>query len=173
MKKETTMKAVSGGSHHPAYALGSRGISPPKSHVFCWSIIWKRSVPTGTDKRIQGYVLDGQTAILEDYFAVKTGKQRPCEETGRSRGKLIIYPWYTQTDTTIVESIVRNLMYGMRDCLAFGEPIQARLFTRIPLACPGKLPHIYNGFGITRTMFCADVRSATVPIKPSFCGKGR
>ena len=69
-------------------------------------------------------------------------------------GKLIIGPWYTQTDTTIVsaESIVRNLMYGMRDCLAFGEPMKIG-YLPDSFGMSGQLPHIYNGFGITRTMF--------------------
>lgn len=83
------------------------------------------------DNEYKYYVLDGQTAILEDYFAVKPeNKDRVKKQV--EAGKLIIGPWYTQTDTTIVsaESIVRNLMYGMRDCLAFGEPDENRLFTR-------------------------------------------
>ncbi|PKT05938.1 alpha-mannosidase, partial [Klebsiella pneumoniae] len=58
------------------------------------------------------------------------------------------------TDTTIVsaESIVRNLMYGMRDCLAFGEPMKIG-YLPDSFGMSGQLPHIYNGFGITRTMF--------------------
>ena len=47
------------------------------------------------DNEYKYYVLDGQTAILEDYFAVKLGKQRPREETGRSRQvdyRPLVYP---------------------------------------------------------------------------------
>ena len=63
-------------------------------------------------------------------------------------------PWYTQTDTTLVsgESIVRNLMYGIRDCLAFGEPMKIG-YLPDSFGMSSQLPHIYNGFGITRTMF--------------------
>ena len=108
------------------------------------------------DNEYKYYVLDGQTAILEDYFAVKPeNKDRVKKQV--EAGKLIIGPWYTQTDTTIVsaESIVRNLMYGMRDCLAFGEPMNiSTMDLALPAPCSG-----------------ADVRSATVLIKPSFCGK--
>ena len=69
-------------------------------------------------------------------------------------GKLIIGPWYTQTDTTIVsgESIVRNLMYGIRDCMALGEPMKIG-YLPDSFGMSGQLPHIYNGFGITRAMF--------------------
>jgi len=105
------------------------------------------------DDEYKYYVLDGQTAVLEDYFAVKP-ENRPRVKALVQAGKLIIGPWYTQTDTTIVsgESIVRNLMYGIRDCMAFGEPMKIG-YLPDSFGMSGQLPHIYNGFGITRTMF--------------------
>ncbi|WP_213320001.1 mannosylglycerate hydrolase [Enterobacter hormaechei] len=105
------------------------------------------------DAEYKYYVLDGQTAVLEDYFAVKP-ENRPRVKALVAAGKLIIGPWYTQTDTTLVsgESIVRNLMYGIRDCLAFGEPMKIG-YLPDSFGMSSQLPHIYNGFGITRTMF--------------------
>ena len=105
------------------------------------------------DAAYKYYVLDGQTAILEDYFAVKPENAARVKAQVQA-GKLIIGPWYTQTDTTIVagESIVRNLMYGMRDCLAFGEPMKIG-YLPDSFGMSGQLPHIYNGFGIKRAMF--------------------
>ncbi|MCU2721375.1 mannosylglycerate hydrolase [Enterobacter hormaechei subsp. xiangfangensis] len=105
------------------------------------------------DAEYKHYVLDGQTAVLEDYFAVKP-ENRPRVKALVAAGKLIIGPWYTQTDTTLVsgESIVRNLMYGIRDCLAFGEPMKIG-YQPDSFGMSSQLPHIYNGFGITRTMF--------------------
>lgn len=105
------------------------------------------------DDKYKYYVLDGQTAVLEDYFAV-VPENRSRVKALVERGKLIIGPWYTQTDTTIVsgESIVRNLMYGIRDCMAFGEPMKIG-YLPDSFGMSGQLPHIYNGFGITRTMF--------------------
>ena len=105
------------------------------------------------DNEYKYYVLDGQTAILEDYFAVKPENKDRVKKLVEG-GKLIIGPWYTQTDTTIVsgESIVRNLMYGIRDCMAFGEPMKIG-YLPDSFGMSGQLPHIYNGFGITRTMF--------------------
>lgn len=105
------------------------------------------------DEEYKYYVLDGQTAVLEDYFAV-VPENRPRVKALVERGKLIIGPWYTQTDTTIVsgESIVRNLMYGMRDCMEFGEPMKIG-YLPDSFGMSGQLPHIYNGFGITRTLF--------------------
>ncbi|WP_112204736.1 mannosylglycerate hydrolase, partial [Kluyvera cryocrescens] len=105
------------------------------------------------DDEYKYYVLDGQTAVLEDYFAVKP-ESRPRVKALVEAGKLIIGPWYTQTDTTIVsaESIVRNLMYGIRDCLTLGEPMKIG-YLPDSFGMSGQLPHIYNGFGITRTIF--------------------
>ncbi|HCT5820484.1 TPA: mannosylglycerate hydrolase [Citrobacter sedlakii] len=105
------------------------------------------------DAEYKYYVLDGQTAILEDYFAVVPENKERVRRLVQA-GKLIIGPWYTQTDTTLVsgESIVRNLMYGMRDCLAFGEPMKIG-YLPDSFGMSGQLPHIYNGFGITRTLF--------------------
>lgn len=105
------------------------------------------------DDEYKYYVLDGQTAVLEDYFAVKP-ENRPRVKALVQAGKLIIGPCYTQTDTTIVsgESIVRNLMYGIRDCMAFGEPMKIG-YLPDSFGMSAQLPHIYNGFGITRTMF--------------------
>lgn len=99
------------------------------------------------------YVLDGQTAVLEDYFAVKPENRQRVKSLVQA-GKLIIGPWYTQTDTTIVsgESIVRNLMYGIRDCMVFGEPMKIG-YLPDSFGMSGQLPHIYKGFGITRAMF--------------------
>ncbi|MBB1200104.1 mannosylglycerate hydrolase [Enterobacteriaceae bacterium 89] len=105
------------------------------------------------DAEYKYYVLDGQTAILEDYFAVVPENKERVKALVQA-GKLIIGPWYTQTDTTVVagESIVRNLMYGMRDCLAFGEPMKIG-YLPDSFGMSGQLPHIYNGFGIKRAMF--------------------
>ncbi|ELY2484826.1 mannosylglycerate hydrolase [Cronobacter sakazakii] len=99
------------------------------------------------------YVLDGQTAVLEDYFAVKP-QYRERVRALVAAGKLIIGPWYTQTDTTIVagESIARNLLYGLRDCRPFGEPMKIG-YLPDSFGMSGQLPHIYNQFGITRAMF--------------------
>ena len=105
------------------------------------------------DEAYKYYVLDGQTAVLEDYFAV-VPENRPRVKALVAAGKLIIGPWYTQTDTTLVsgESILRNLMYGIRDCQPFGEPMKIG-YLPDSFGMSAQLPHIYNGFGITRTLF--------------------
>lgn len=99
------------------------------------------------------YVLDGQTAVLEDYFAIKPENKLRVRALVQA-GKLIVGPWYSQTDTMQVsgESIVRNMLYGLRDCLALGEPMKIG-YLPDSFSMSSQLPAIYNGFGITRTMF--------------------
>ncbi len=99
------------------------------------------------------YVLDGQTAILEDYFAVKPENRERVRKLVQA-GKLIIGPWYTQTDEMVVgaESIVRNLLYGLKDCEEFGEPMMIG-YLPDSFGQSAQLPQILNGFDIKRAMF--------------------
>ena len=58
------------------------------------------------------FILDGQASLLDDYL-----KWRPQDKNRIKKlvqaGKLIIGPWYTQTDQLVIsaESIVRNMLY--------------------------------------------------------------
>ncbi|MDB1125794.1 mannosylglycerate hydrolase [Vibrio algarum] len=105
------------------------------------------------DPEYKYYVLDGQTAVLEDYFAIKPENTERVKALVQE-GKLIIGPWYSQTDTMQVsgESIVRNMMYGIRDCLKFGDAMKIG-YLPDSFSMSSQLPMIYNGFGIDRTMF--------------------
>lgn len=70
------------------------------------------------------YVLDGQTAILEDYFQVKPENKERIKKLVQA-GRLIVGPWVSQTDEMTVgsESITRNLLYGYKDSIALGQPM--------------------------------------------------
>ncbi|MEH7349321.1 mannosylglycerate hydrolase [Gottfriedia acidiceleris] len=99
------------------------------------------------------YVLDGQTAILEDYFAVKPENKERVKKLVQE-GRLIIGPWYTQTDEMIVsgESIVRNLLYGMKDCEEFGESMKIG-YLPDSFGQSAQMPMILNGFDIKYSIF--------------------
>ena len=105
------------------------------------------------DPSYKYYVLDGQTALLEDYFAIKPENKDRVKALATA-GKLIVGPWYSQTDTMQVsgESIVRNMMYGLRDCLELGEPMKIG-YLPDSFSMSAQLPMIYQGFGINRAMF--------------------
>ncbi len=106
-----------------------------------------------TDDNYPYYMLDGQTAILEDYFEVKP-ENRARVDALIKKGKLIIGPWYTQTDEMVVggESIVRNLLYGLKDSREFGDPMMIG-YLPDSFGQSEKLPQILNGFDIDRAIF--------------------
>lgn len=99
------------------------------------------------------YVLDGQTVILEDYFAVKPEYKERFKKLVQA-GKLIIGPWYTQTDEMIVggESIVRNLLYGIKDSEKFGDYMKIG-YLPDSFGQSAQLPQILNGFDIKHAIF--------------------
>ncbi|HEY4554174.1 MAG TPA: alpha-mannosidase, partial [Bacillaceae bacterium] len=99
------------------------------------------------------YVLDGQTSILEDYFAVKPENKERFKKLVQE-GKLIIGPWYTQTDEMVVggESIVRNLLYGIKDSEEFGSPMMIG-YLPDSFGQSSQMPQILNGFDIKYSIF--------------------
>ncbi|MFI8685833.1 mannosylglycerate hydrolase [Rossellomorea sp. NPDC077527] len=99
------------------------------------------------------YVLDGQTSILEDYFAVKPENRERVRHLVQA-GKLIIGPWYTQTDEMVVggESIVRNLLYGHKDSQEFGVPMKIG-YLPDSFGQSSQMPQIFNGFDIQYSIF--------------------
>lgn len=105
------------------------------------------------NKDYPSYVLDGQTAILEDYFAVKPEYKERIKKLVKA-GRLIIGPWYTQTDEMVVggESIVRNLLYGFKDCEEFGAPMKIG-YLPDSFGQSAQLPQILKGFDIDYAMF--------------------
>lgn len=99
------------------------------------------------------YVLDGQTAILDDYFSVKPDQKERFQKLVED-GKLRIGPWFTQTDTMVVrgESITRNLLLGFKDCKTFGSIMKIG-YLPDSFGQSAQIPMILNGFGITRSIF--------------------
>lgn len=118
------------------------------------------------------FILDGQTAILEDYLALCPQNRNRIEKLVRD-GRLIIGPWYTQTDEMVVggESIVRNLLYGKLDCKPFGERMMIG-YLPDSFGQSARLPQILNGFGITRCMFWRGTSERMGSDKTEFIWKG-
>ncbi|MFR3911885.1 MAG: mannosylglycerate hydrolase [Clostridium paraputrificum] len=118
------------------------------------------------------YVLDGQTAILEDYFAAKPENKERVKKLVKE-GRLIIGPWYTQTDEMVVggESITRNLLYGLKDCEEFGD---AMMIGYLPdsFGQSAQMPQILNGFGINRSIFWRGVSERMGTDKTEFYWEG-
>ncbi|KAB1970406.1 glycoside hydrolase family 38 C-terminal domain-containing protein [Lacticaseibacillus casei] len=99
------------------------------------------------------YVLDGQTAVLDDYLAAKPENQERIAQLVRE-GRLKVGPWYTQTDEMVVgaESITRNLLYGLKDSRAFGRPMMIG-YVPDSFGQSAQMPQILNQFNIHRSLF--------------------
>lgn len=118
------------------------------------------------------FVLDGQTAVLEDYLSVKPESRDRLERLIQA-GKLIIGPWYTQTDEMVVgaESIVRNLLYGKLDCEKFGPRMMIG-YLPDSFGQSAGIPQILNGFGIKRSIFWRGTSERMGTSKTEFIWEG-
>ncbi|MCY6354438.1 glycoside hydrolase family 38 C-terminal domain-containing protein [Clostridium sp. ZS2-4] len=105
------------------------------------------------DKNFKYFLLDGQVSIIDDYI-----KYNPEDEelirSLISEGRLLVGPWYTQTDLLVIsgESIIRNIFYGMNRAKKLGK---CMMVGYVP-DCFGQsaqMPQIYNGFNINKTAF--------------------
>ncbi|MDR2007866.1 MAG: mannosylglycerate hydrolase [Alphaproteobacteria bacterium] len=110
-----------------------------------------------TDEAYKYYTLDGQTAILEDYLSVKPENKGRLKKLVQ-QGKLIIGPFYTQSDERVVggESLVRNLLYGIKDCREFLDENSTHMnigYLPDSFGQTAQLPQILNGFNINYTIF--------------------
>lgn len=105
------------------------------------------------DNNYPYYILDGQTSILEDYFEDRPEDFERVKKLA-SKGKLVLGPWYTQSDEMIVqgESLVRNLYYGYKDCSKLGSYMKIGYLPDSFGQC-AQMPMILNGFDIPYSMF--------------------
>ncbi|MDY4761580.1 glycoside hydrolase family 38 C-terminal domain-containing protein [Streptococcus thoraltensis] len=114
------------------------------------------------------YILDGQTAILEDYFQVKPENKSRVKKLIQN-GRLIIGPWVSQTDEMTVgsESITRNLLYGYKDSISLGQPM-AIGYLPDSFGQTSQLPMILNQFDIKYSIFWRGVSERVGTDKTEF-----
>ena len=81
------------------------------------------------DPAFELYVLDGQTAVLDDYLEISP-QMRPRLEKLIREQRIAVGPWYTMPDEFIPsgESLIRNLLLGHQKALEYGAPSAMRLF---------------------------------------------
>lgn len=105
------------------------------------------------DNPYESFILDGQASLLDDYLKWRPQDRKRIEALVK-QGKLIIGPWYTQTDQLVIsgESIVRNMLYGMKICEAFGGYMNVG-YVPDSFGQAASMPQIYHEFGISDTMF--------------------
>ena len=104
------------------------------------------------------YILDGQTAMIEDYLEVKP-QRRPILKKLISEGKLVIGPWYTVPDTFIPcgESLWKNM--------EFGEKVKAEFegkgevgYTPDAFGLNSQIAQLFRAFGYHYAMYTRGAR---------------
>lgn len=105
------------------------------------------------DNGFDTYTLDGQVSLLDDYLAWRPEDRASIQQLVKE-GKLIIGPWYTQTDQIVIsgESIVRNMLYGMNIAKEFGDYMNIG-YVPDSFGQSAAMPQIYQEFGIEDTLF--------------------
>lgn len=100
------------------------------------------------EKKNYYYLLDGQVSIIEDYLLIKPENKDRITALVKE-GRLLIGPWYTQTDELTVggESIIRNLLYGIEYAKEFGGHVDIG-YLPDSFGQSAQMPHIFRGFGI-------------------------
>lgn len=113
---------------------------------------------TGYDR----FILDGQASLIEDYLKWRPQDKNTIKQLVADK-KLIIGPWYTQTDQFVIfgESIVRNMQYGMDVCNELGTYMNVG-YVPDSFGQESSMPQIYRGFGIPDTMFWRGVSEENV-----------
>lgn len=99
------------------------------------------------------YILDGQSVMLDDFIEFAP-KWKTRVENLVKKGALRVGPWYTQTDLLLVhgESIIRNLYYGMKKALEYGDVMKVG-YAPDTFGHSSQMPQIYKQFGIESSFF--------------------
>ena len=106
-----------------------------------------------TDPEYRSFTFDGQTAVLEDYLAIRPQERERIKKLVR-KGRLLIGPWYVLADEFLVsaEAMVRNLMLGHTVSEELGRTMKVGYVPDAFGHC-SQLPQILAGFGIGSAFF--------------------
>jgi mannosylglycerate hydrolase len=98
------------------------------------------------------FILDGQTSLIEDYLNWRPQDLNKVRQLVKDK-KLLIGPWYTQTDQFLPsgESIIRNLLYGMRYADNLGGHMKVA-YVPDSFGQESSLPQIYRSLGFKKAM---------------------
>ena len=94
------------------------------------------------------FLLDGQSSLIEDYLNWRPQERKRVEKLVKEK-KLILGPWYTQTDQYLAsgESIVNNLRIGMKQSDELGGHMNIA-YVPDSFGQESSMPQIYQQLGI-------------------------
>lgn len=98
------------------------------------------------DASFTGYVYDAQMSVVEEYLAIRPEEKERLKKLIEQK-RILIGPWYTQTDSLLVnkESVIRNLLYGTRLANEMGHNMKVGYLPDI-FGQNAYLPSIFKGF---------------------------
>lgn len=105
------------------------------------------------DGSLPVFVLDGQTVLLDDVFAVRPDLKERVTVLVK-QGKIKIGPWYTMPDLFLArpESLIRNLQRGVRMSTQLGGASRVG-YVPDSFGHFAQLPQLLAGMGITQFLF--------------------
>ncbi len=97
---------------------------------------------------VPGFLLDGQTALLADYLALRPDRRPLVSQLVRA-GRIGTGPWHILADEQIPsgEAVLRNLALGRREASALGGSLPV-VYSPDAFGHPAALPAIGREFGL-------------------------
>lgn len=105
------------------------------------------------DGSYRAFLLDGHTALVEDYLAVKPQNEGRLAAQIQA-GRIQIGPWYILPDQMLVsgEAHIRNYLMGEGICARFGRNMRLG-YAPDAFGHPSQLPQIYRKLGLGEILF--------------------
>ncbi|UVI28863.1 glycoside hydrolase family 38 N-terminal domain-containing protein [Paenibacillus spongiae] len=105
------------------------------------------------DPEFRYFHLDGQTIVLEDYYALRPSNRERLEAYIK-QGRILIGPWYQQNDLFLTsgESTVRNLLTGIADSRLLGGEMKVG-YLPDHFGLIGQMPQIFREVGLDNCVF--------------------
>lgn len=115
------------------------------------------------------YTFDGQLSVIEEYLHLFP-EEKDRIRTLIADKRLFVGPWYTQTDSLLVnkESLIRNLLYGTRLGRDFGHSMDIGYLPDI-FGQNQYLPSIFQNFGIPYAILQRGVSTDDLDGNLNFC----
>lgn len=100
------------------------------------------------DDEYHCFLLDGQTAPIDDYLEVKPQNREKVAKYIRD-GRIAVGPWYTLPDLYPLdgECLVRNLLKGIRTAEKYGKCMKVG-YNSFGWGQTAQFPQLYKGFGM-------------------------
>nr|MDO8111131.1 glycoside hydrolase family 38 C-terminal domain-containing protein [Candidatus Sigynarchaeota archaeon] len=107
-----------------------------------------KALELAKNDRWNSFMLDGQTAPVEDYLEVKPENAAALKKAVEG-GKILLGPWYVLADEFLesAEGLVRNLLVGHKIAEKFGKVMKCG-YVPDTFGHVWQLPQILSGFGI-------------------------